>query len=530
MDTPVAAISVTRLPATPQQRRVVFVIATLLLVAFGVAAPFGGAKLPQFVSFNPAVQSIVFVTDLITSIFLFAQYQISTSRAILALATGYLYAALIVVPYTLAYPGSFTGLLNAGPQSSAWLYYFWIDGIPLGAIAYALLIIADRDASPNQGSVRHALFWSVSLVIGLVCGITWLCTTGSWLLPPMMEGNHYNYVVTYICTPLSILIAVIAMALLWFLRESILDYWLMLVMLSLLLNHIIADFLGGERYSLGFYASRGFTIVTSTLVLTLLMKEVTNLHVRLAKSNIMLERERENKFMNIDAITGSIAHEIKQPLTAISANAKAIEAFLSSERPNLGEVQATAIDIVDDSRRISEVLNGIRGLFGKVDQQLQYVDVNRIVVEALESLRPEMMDRGVLARADLTTNLPLVSCNRSQLREVVLNLVHNAVEAMDNVATQSRMLEVTTRRHDADAILVAVKDTGPGIDPNKITDIFDAFFTTKATGMGLGLALCRAIIERHGGQLSAYSDGKNGALFQVVLPLKPADPDAVKAS
>jgi hypothetical protein len=231
LDTPVPAISVTRLPATPQQRRVVLVIAILLLVAFAIAAPFGGAKLPQFVSFNPSVQSIVFVTDLITAIFLFAQYRISTSRAMLALATGYLYTALIVVPYTLAYPGSFTGLLNAGPQSSAWFYYFWIDGIPLGAIAYALLIISGRDAGLNQGSVRAAIFCSVAIVIALVCGITWLCTAGIRLLPPMMEGDHYNYVVTAICTPLSILLAVVAMVLLWSLRQSILDYWLMLVML-----------------------------------------------------------------------------------------------------------------------------------------------------------------------------------------------------------------------------------------------------------------------------------------------------------
>ena len=103
--------------------------------------------------------------------------------------------------------------------------------------------------------------------------------------------------------------------------------------------------------------------------------------------------------------------------------------------PTWGRRGRRQSDIVDDSHRISEVLNGIRSLFGNVDQQLQYVDVNRIVVEALESTRPELTDRGVLVRSDLKTDLPLVACNRNQLREVVLNLVHNAVEAMDNVAT-----------------------------------------------------------------------------------------------
>jgi signal transduction histidine kinase len=253
------------------------------------------------------------------------------------------------------------------------------------------------------------------------------------------------------------------------------------------------------------------------------MEEATNLQVRLAGANTMLERERENRFMNIEAIVGSIAHEIRQPLTAIAANASAIEAFLGSERPDLDEARATAIDIVADSHRTSEVLSGIRALFGKVDQQSQYVDVNRIVVEALESMRPELTNRGVLARSDLAADLPPAACNGNQLREVLLNLVHNAVEAMDNAPARGRMLEITTKRRDADAILVAVKDTGPGIDPNRIADIFDAFFTTKANGMGLGLALCRAIIERHGGQLAAHSDGKNGALFQFVLPIKAKD-------
>src|SRR5277367_3686705 len=113
-------LSLAYLPATPQQHRAVLVVALLLLATFGLIAPFGAIPLPQFVSFNPSVQSIVFVNDLITSVFLFAQYSISRSRAILALAAGYFYTALICIPYTLAYPGAFTGLLSTGPQSSAW--------------------------------------------------------------------------------------------------------------------------------------------------------------------------------------------------------------------------------------------------------------------------------------------------------------------------------------------------------------------------------------------------------------------------
>ena len=121
------------------------------------------------------------------------------------------------------------------------------------------------------------------------------------------------------------------------------------------------------------------------------------------------------------------------------------------------------------------------------------------------------------------SELPLVMGHRGQLQEVLLNLVRNAIEAMDAVKDGSRVLQVRTERHGRDEIVVAVEDSGPGIDPKKLDGIFDAFVSTKPQGMGLGLAICRMIIERHGGQLSASSDGKNGALFEFVLPIKPKE-------
>ncbi len=522
LDTPVSAISVTRLPATPQQLRTVFVVAALLLLAFAIAAPFGGAKLPHYVSFNPTVQSIVFVTDFITAIFLFAQYQITASSAIFALGIGYLYTALIVIPYTLAFPGAFTGLLKAGPQSSAWLYYFWIDGIPFGAIAYALLIITGCDTGAKKGPARSAILWASLLAVVSVCGITWLCTAGIWLLPSMMEGNHYNYVVTEICTPLSILITVIAIALLWSVRRSILDYWLTLVMLSLVLNHVIADFLGGQRYSLGFYASRGFTIVTSTVVLILLMQQVTRLYVRLADANKMLERERNNRLMNLQTAIAAITHEIKQPIAAMTANSDAALALLQKTPPDLEEALSALDDVVSDGHRTGDVLKGIGALFAKSsqDHDEETIDINETVREALWLSRGELNDHGVMTRFEPASGVPPVMGNRTQLREVMLNLVHNAVEAMQTVADRGRSIVITTGHHNTDEIFVAVKDAGPGINPKRLDDVFDAFNTTKSHGMGLGLAICRAIVERHGGELSALSDGRNGALFQFVLPIK----------
>jgi signal transduction histidine kinase len=179
--------------------------------------------------------------------------------------------------------------------------------------------------------------------------------------------------------------------------------------------------------------------------------------------------------------------------------------------------------MVNDCGRASEVFDSIRALFRKVDQKRQPIDVNEITLEVLQSLRGELRDHGVTPHTHLASELPLVEGARSQLQQVVSNLVHNAIEAMDSTTDRSRVLRVRTELQGRDAIIVAVEDSGPGIDPKRLDSIFDAFVTTKADGMGLGLAICRRIVEGHGGQLSAFSDGKNGARVQFLLPIEFSD-------
>jgi C4-dicarboxylate-specific signal transduction histidine kinase len=169
------------------------------------------------------------------------------------------------------------------------------------------------------------------------------------------------------------------------------------------------------------------------------------------------------------------------------------------------------------------VFDTIRALFRRVDQKRQPIVVNEIALEVLQSMREELIDHRVAAETQLMSELPPVDAHRSQLRQVLINLVHNAVEAMDHTTDRSRVLRVITKLHERDSIIVAVEDSGPGINPNRLNSIFDPFITTKAEGMGLGLAICRMIVERHGGRLSASSDGKNGARFQFVLPIELTD-------
>src|SRR5215475_11093784 len=334
-------VSLSNVPATPHQRTIVFAVAAILLVAFALTVPFAHVQLPPFVSFNPSVESVVFANDLVTAILLFAQYAIIRSRAILALAIGYLYAALIVVPHILSFPGAFTGLLGAGSQTSAWLYYFWSAGLPTAVIVYALHREADRTGRIPARSAQSVISWSVVLVAGLVSGITWLTTAADRFLPVLVANNQYSDMTVYVANPLAILIAAVAFMLLWLRRRSVLDYWLWLAMLSLICNYVVAAFLATQRYSLGFYASRGFTLFTSIVVLALLLKEMTSLYTRLARSNVMLERERSNKLMNIEATAAAIAHEVKQPLTAMVINAKAGLSILEKEPSNVEEIRET---------------------------------------------------------------------------------------------------------------------------------------------------------------------------------------------
>jgi len=165
----------------------------------------------------------------------------------------------------------------------------------------------------------------------------------------------------------------------------------------------------------------------------------------------------------------------------------------------------------------------MRTLFGKSDQERQPIDVNRIILDVTDSLREELDRHGVIARYDLTPKLPLVSGHGAQLREVVLNLINNAVEAMARTNNGNRTLLLRTEIRGGDDIAVSVQDSGPGIDSLQLDNVFSAFVSTKAHGTGLGLAICRMIIEGHCGQITASSDGKDGALFQFVLPIGSTD-------
>ncbi|HEY0564420.1 MAG TPA: ATP-binding protein [Terriglobales bacterium] len=247
--------------------------------------------------------------------------------------------------------------------------------------------------------------------------------------------------------------------------------------------------------------------------------ELRRAELALREAVTTLEGERDNKLMNIEVVTASIAHEVRQPLTAVTMNSSAALRFLDREPPDIEELRPTLKQIINDCHRVNEVFDTIRALFRRIDQKRESTAINEIVLDVLKSVREELTDHGVVSETELAPELQRVDGHPTQLRQVIFNLVHNAIESMANTRDRSRVLRVTTKSDGPDAIIVAVEDSGPGIDPGRLDSIFDPFITTKSDGMGLGLAICRLIVERHGGKLSALSDGQKGARFQFVLPV-----------
>jgi signal transduction histidine kinase len=197
--------------------------------------------------------------------------------------------------------------------------------------------------------------------------------------------------------------------------------------------------------------------------------------------------------------------------------------FFANVPPNEERGKAALNLIRDQAARLDEVLEGIRAFFRTGTEALTAVDVNEVIRRVLDAFREDLARDNVVVRLDLASNLPPIQGNASQLQQVISNLVRNAFEAMKTTENRPRELRLRTELHGRDSVGIAVRDAGPGIDPTQLDQAFNAFFTTKAQGMGLGLAMCRLIVERHRGTISASSDGKNGARFNITIPVK-SDP------
>ena len=233
----------------------------------------------------------------------------------------------------------------------------------------------------------------------------------------------------------------------------------------------------------------------------------------------LMELAHAHRITTMGQLAASIAHEVNQPITATVTNAEAGLSWLAAQPPNLEQVRQSLDGIVSDGLRAGDVIGRIRALVRKEPQQRAALDINAVVVEVIALTRIEIARNRVMVRTQLTEALPAIQADRVQLQQVILNLIMNAVEAMSGMGDGDRELSITTIRNTSNSVSVSVQDSGPGLDPKTMDRMFDAFFTTKSKGMGMGLAICHSIIETHGGRLWAGPNEPRGATFQFTLPL-----------
>ena len=242
-----------------------------------------------------------------------------------------------------------------------------------------------------------------------------------------------------------------------------------------------------------------------------------------ALRSAVADLERASRLSTMGQLTASIAHEINQPLAAIVTNADACLLWLEADRPDLEEARQAATRIVRNGHRAGDIVKSVRALTRKSAPEMVTLDFNDVIREVIDLMRAEFRRHGVRVETSLLPNLGSVVGDRVQLQQVVLNLIMNGIEAMADSPHRQRRLQIRSAKDESGRVLVAVEDFGPGFDRAQKDRLFEAFFTTKPEGMGMGLSICRSIIDAHGGRLWASPNAPNGAVFQFTLPAAVGD-------
>ncbi len=507
------------LPPTPAQQRFIRSFLVLLIAASVVVLPFREVQWGQADAFIPIINTLLFLIELITAVLLFAQVAITQSRALLVLACGFLFTACITVPHLLTFPGAFSekGLFGGQLGTSAWLYGLWHLGVPSAAIAYALLG-SDRNQSPIEpAAVRSTILLYAVATVLLVVFLTWAVIAAGPFLPDfLIDHVAVNMDVARAVAFLIVAVSAVAIFAVRRRRGSMIETWLMVVIAGWIVEMIL---LGASetRFSVTWYVGRLIGLLASSLVLTLLITESTKTYSRLAIAAARRARDREGKRMTLEVLIESIAHELHQPLSAVIVNGDAALRMLEKDPGDLAEVRAALEDISSEGHRAGQIIDSMRQVLA-ASHDAEPVSVEELVNESLLLLHAELEAHHVSLQLEADPNLPAVTGDRGRLLQVLVNLEMNALESMQAVTNRARQLRVRSTRNGASGVAISVEDSGTGILPEHMPRIFEPFFSTKPRGVGLGLAICRAIVDAHGGKISLTSGSGGGSEFRVVLP------------
>ena len=526
-------IFLSTLLAGPGDRRQAGAAIAVFGLIFAAAVPYAKVQLPQVWAFIPSYQAALIVNDLVTAILLSAQFVILRHRALLALALGYLFTALMGVAHALSFPGLFApgGLMGSGPQTTAWLYMAWHAGFPLAVIFYALAggaVEGDAATARRASRPRLAIGLGSLAVVAAVCALTWLATAGHGLLPAIMVGDHYtDAMLATIGTVWGLSFA--ALLLLALRRpHSVLDLWVIAVLAAWLCDIGLSAAFNHGRFDLGFYAGRIFGLCAASFVLIVLLLETGALYARLAsgfeqESAAQERRLRElqqelihvARLSELGQMVSALTHEINQPLAAVGNYLGAAKQLLQdANAARAGEmIERAAGQIV----RAAQIIERVRLLVRKEEVERRPDDLAVTVSEAAALALTSPQAAGLHLQVLIDPAMPRVLIDRVQIQQVLLNLIRNAMEAMQ--AGTEREIVIRAAMTADGMAEIGIADSGPGLDAAVRERLFQPFVTTKDSGLGVGLSICRSIIELHGGEIWATDNASGGTVFHFTVPL-----------
>ena len=545
-------------------RRLALIVVLLSALGFAATIPFASVMLVQVNSFIPAYESALVLIDAITALMLFGQFRWSRSSALLVLAAGYLYDALIIIPHTLSFPGAFapTGLLGGG-QTTAWLFNFWHGGFPIFVIGYAFLNARQaRRTRPADDSIDAATVGvTIVATAALAAGLAFLAANHGTLLPTLMDRNAYKPALT-IAVSCTWTLGLVAIAVLWRQRRhTVLDLWLMVMLCAWVFDVALSAVFNTARFDLGFYVGRGYGLLAGSFVLGVLLIETGGLHSRLAAAKALLDeyargledrvRERTaelarsnetlidetaerrkaeaqlhqaQKMEALGQLTGGLAHDFNNHLGVIIGNLDLLD-----ERPGLdtdqkelvGDALAAAVSGADLTRRLLAFAR-------RQPLRPERIDANQLIGDITKLLRRTLGER-IEIRLKLDGSIPQVLADPAQLDTAIANLANNARDAMPNggeltIATSTRYLDEDYAAQHSEVtpgayVVIEVSDTGCGMDPDTLSRVFEPFFTTKepGKGTGLGLSMVFGFLKQSGGHINVYSEPGKGTTFRLYL-------------
>jgi signal transduction histidine kinase len=508
-------------PPTRAEKRLAFAFAFVVVSAFFITTQFADARPHPIPGFVLAFSTAMFVCDSIAAILLFAQFVVLRSPGLLIIANGYVLTALVLIPYTLTFPGLFgPGSLIGGLQSTAPLYTLWHSGFPLFVIGYALLKdVNDPGKLFSRHSLPSAIIVSVALTAAVVILAALVFTAGESLLPITIRPNGLGFTSAnfYIVGIPSVLTGTCALVVLWVRRRSALDLWLLVVLFLFAMDIPLSYYPAPTRFSVGWYCIRAIAFLSSSILVVVLLYEIGSLYARLSHAVNAQRREREVRLLTGDTVAAMIAHEVKQPLSAMITRSETGLRWQDRSMPEIQKAMQQFKEITADGHRMAAVIEGTRTNFRKNGGNKTSIDVNDLIAETVNLVRDSLRHHQIILEAESNVQRPKMMGDRVQLQQVLLNLMTNAVDAM-KVNDGARVLRLASEVHGNGNIVVSVADTGTGVRPQDIERIFHPLFTTKSDGMGMGLSICRSIIEAHGGDIAVSSNTPKGTIFEVKLP------------